>query len=98
MIDRPTFATVLTRGTHQPAGLAMAEDRPGRIEPREDRARAVGRSGGNGRPNTQCAMCDRPISDARFRAECWRCSIAAVFPRIYLSLIAVLAVAAVLAL
>jgi hypothetical protein len=76
----------------------MAEDRPGRIEPRESHARAAVGSGGNERSNTQCAMCDRPISGAGFRAECWRCSIAAIFPRIYISLIAVLAVAAVLAL
>jgi hypothetical protein len=98
MIDRPILAAVLARGADQRAGFAMAEDSPGRIEPREGRARAVGRSGGTGRSNTQCAMCDRPISPARFRAECWRCSIAAIFPRIYISLIAVLAVAAALAL
>ncbi|MFL6758968.1 hypothetical protein [Sphingomonas sp.] len=97
MIDRPILATVLARGADQPAGYAMAEDRPGHIAP-QGRARAAGGSGGHESANTQCTMCDRPISGARFRGECWRCSIAAIFPRIYISLIAVLAVAAVMAL
>jgi hypothetical protein len=98
MIDRPILAAVLARGADQRAGFATAEDRPRRIEPFDDRSRAVGRSGSHEWSNTRCTMCDRPISGARSRAECWRCSIAAIFPRIYLSLIALLAVAVALAL
>jgi hypothetical protein len=98
MIDRPILAAVLARGADQRAGFAVADDRSGRIGPLEDRARAVGGSGSHEWSDYQCSMCDRPISAAHFRTECWRCSIAAIFPRIYLSLIALLAVAAVLAL
>jgi hypothetical protein len=98
MIDHPILAAVLARGADQPTGFATAKHRPGRIAPLEGCARAVGGSGGHESSNTQCTMCDRPISGARFRGECWRCSIAAIFPRIYISLIAVLAAAAVMAL
>jgi hypothetical protein len=98
MIDHPILAAVLARGGDQPGSFAMAKDRPGGIAPLEGRARTVGGSGGHESSDTQCAMCDRPISGARFRGECWRCSIAAIFPRIYISLIAVFAVAAVMAL